>query len=1789
MRIPARSRLGFSLTELVAVLLVTLVLAAVAVPTYRAVTAEVRQDAVTTSAKALRNHLDALAAEEQVPTSTYDPTIELGLYNEDPEKITAAEYSSSEILVTGVYGSDFYYACITLAETVGGTSSVADGHCDTSMSLTTQTITFPQPYDALLSEGSRILSASASSGLSVEFASSTLSVCTVVLSTAVLHALGTCTITASQSGGDGSGTTFAPAPPVTRSFSVLSGDGEPFPLTATPGNAETTLSFDPVVGAISYAGYCWTADLGEENARSGSLTATGADPENLRVGQLENLVVHTCKVYADTGEFSETVSVMPAAAPADECPDVELGFDPDLCSPGVEPSPDPDCPDGPITTPVAGCDSGEEIEPDYSQEITFLQPDDQPLSAEWVTVVAASSSGLSIILESDTTAICLVSGFTVTLLAAGSCRLTASQSGGTLNGVTYTPAAPATRAFQIYDNWNPDIPPEDPWGPPGPAQVIYFPAPGDRVVGSPPFLSGALASSGLTVILTSATGSVCATGGLTITVLSAGTCRITATQAGGTAGGVTYSAATPVTRIFQVRPSGIDGGGVTTGNILDVTNHFAHDGDGPHHIFFGSQNRFGYTRDHSSLGPNYLFETFPLNTYNDGTSMSSFANPSALAYGNHPSREDEVPGTEVEALYLADANSGKIYMVLWNAKRAYQIAHGFNRPSGISWSACVNPDTGVRTTIGNTSDCLYVADADGVWMTPLEYRCTTSCGPGYRQPAFSISRSNTLVVEVISTPVQRVFAAANGLWTTQPDRIVRYSYTGAVVQTVTGVAPYGIVHVPGQGAFFTDLVDHKIKKVTATPGSGGVVTTIAGSGLAAFGDGTGNDASFRSPHGITYHGNPEYLYVADTGNNAIRRVDWETGEVLTMLRPRNVTSLDVDSLPTASSGDGTNGIGTAPQTVVNLDWYGTSALSLPGLRALARDGSNLYLLSSTSGLYRYNLASGTTTQLIAWVDQTVTGGAVVVGGNLYYGKASSIERINLTTLVRTTYAGVSSSYGSDDGIGTAARFAGYVGGLTTDGTYLYTTTQDGCTKCKAAIRRINLATAEVTTLLTHIPVGSSTTQYWKPSGIVYADGSLYVGTRDYGILAVDPLTASVSTVSEAGSAYRLAADSTYLYASAGSTMLVRIHRLTGEAEALATYGNGLGFNVQVHSPTDLTMYDGDLYVADTGNNRLLVLSEEPRTTTSEPSSSSSSLAITDAYGSTLLSGIERPSAITYADGYLYVLAISDGIHRVDPATGASTKIFSWVDHTVNGGVVVVGGNLYYSSKSMVYRVDLSALTRVQYAGRESTYGTADGIGTGALFNGYVGGLTTDGTYLYVADTGSCGSVCYRSAIRKINLVTAEVTTLVEALPDGYRFWKPNAVTYTGGYLYVGTESRGILQVDPDSGAVSTLAGSAGSGLVDGDAATARLSTPTSMVADADHLYFTQGSTVRRTNLATGYTRTIASGSGSTVGEDTLLSSGIRLTSDGSALVVADHGNDRLVRFTQTPFTSSADTGTASSALGFVGSANGSAQATELTGANAVTAAGGQLYYLTTGSGIYRGDGTVVLSWSALTVNGGATSDGRAVFYTRGAAIYRFDLVDGTTSVFAGSSSAGSVNAVAGSARFSSPTGLTTDGMHLYVADTGNNAIRKVNLASGSVTTLLTGVSSPRGITYTGGYLYVGAGPRILRVDPVTGASTVLSGTTSVGNVDGSAATTRFGAVFGLTTDGSYLYATDSTYHTVRRVTIADGNTATLAGNGSPGSALGSDTRLNAPRGITLLGASLYVADSGNGRIVRLDS
>jgi outer membrane protein OmpA-like peptidoglycan-associated protein len=162
------------------------------------------------------------------------------------------------------------------------------------------------------------------------------------------------------------------------------------------------------------------------------------------------------------------------------------------------------------------------------QTITFGTLAGKTFGDTAFTVSATASSGLTVSFASTTTGVCTVSGTTVTIVAAGTCAIRASQAGDASTAA----AANVDQSFTVAQA----------------AQTISFGALSGKTYGDAAFAVSATASSGLTVSFASTTTGVCTVSGTTVTIVTAGSCTIRATQAGDG----NYLAATAFDRSFTI-------------------------------------------------------------------------------------------------------------------------------------------------------------------------------------------------------------------------------------------------------------------------------------------------------------------------------------------------------------------------------------------------------------------------------------------------------------------------------------------------------------------------------------------------------------------------------------------------------------------------------------------------------------------------------------------------------------------------------------------------------------------------------------------------------------------------------------------------------------------------------------------------------------------------------------------------------------------------------------------------------------------------------------------------------------------------------------------------------------------------------------------------------------------------------------------------------------------------------------------------------------------------------------
>ena len=236
-----------------------------------------------------------------------------------------------------------------------------------------------------------------------------------------------------------------------------------------------------------------------------------------------------------------------------------------------------------------------------------------------------------------------------------------------------------------------------------------------------------------------------------------------------------------------------------------------------------------------------------------------------------------------------------------------------------------------------------------------------------------------------------------------------------------------------------------------------------------------------------------------------------------------------------------------------------------------------------------------------------------------------------------------------------------------------------------------------------------------------------------------------------------------------------------------------------------------------------------------------------------------------------------------------------------------------------------------------------------------------------------------------------------------------------------------------------------------------------------------------------------------------------------------------------------------------------------------------------------------------------TTDGSNLYVTDSYRhqILKIVIVSGAVTVLAGSGNPGNFDATGSAASFNNPAGITTDGINLYVADYANHSIRMIVISSGVVTTLAgtgvpgavdaTGTSAsfnyPSGITTDGNNLYIAdsSNNKIRKLVIASRVVATLAGSGAPGVVDATGVAASFSCPLGITTDGSNLYIADSCNHLIRQIVIASGQVSTMAGTGSYGSvdAVGINASFYYPYDITMDGSNLYVADWLNNKIRKI--
>lgn len=367
-------------------------------------------------------------------------------------------------LATPLSGGETVTVAYTMGDITATTGGMLLSFVSDPVTLLSQTINFPVITDKKYGDPDYVPGASASSGGAITYSSSNLAVATIVSNKVHFTGVGNSIITARQAGN----ATYAPAR-YERPLTVLKGD--------------QTIAFS-VIPAKTYL----DPDFALTATASSGLSVTFASDNPAVATVSGNIVtIHSAGTAVITASQAGSTLWNPA-------PDVQRT----------------------LTVNKA------------NQTIAFSVIPAKTYGDTDFALDATASSALSVSFSSDNPAVATVTGNTVHITGAGSAVITASQAGNT----NYNPAPDVQQTLTVNKA----------------DQTITFSVIPAKTYGDPDFPLEAITSSGLPISWSSGNTQVATISGFTVTILSAGTSVITASQPGNS----NYNPAPDVQQILTV-------------------------------------------------------------------------------------------------------------------------------------------------------------------------------------------------------------------------------------------------------------------------------------------------------------------------------------------------------------------------------------------------------------------------------------------------------------------------------------------------------------------------------------------------------------------------------------------------------------------------------------------------------------------------------------------------------------------------------------------------------------------------------------------------------------------------------------------------------------------------------------------------------------------------------------------------------------------------------------------------------------------------------------------------------------------------------------------------------------------------------------------------------------------------------------------------------------------------------------------------------------------------------------
>ena len=578
-----------------------------------------------------------------------------------------------------------------------------------------------------------------------------------------------------------------------------------------------------------------------------------------------------------------------------------------------------------------------------------------------------------------------------------------------------------------------------------------------------------------------------------------------------------------------------------------------------------------------------------------------------------------------------------------------------------------------------------------------------------------------------------------------------------------GYSPSNVA-VDGNGnIYLADTSNNRIRKIDKATGK---ITTIAGTGVAGYsGDGgAATAAQLYDPTGLVVDsiGN---IYISDQGNNCIRKIDKVTGKVSTV--GRNVNDNNYPTL----KGPGGLAIDHSDNIYI-VDTFDRICM-------LDKSTGNITVIAGKGGYSGYAGDGGPATAAELYTPEGV---AVDSTGNIYIADTQNnrIRMINKTTGIITTIAGTGvEGFSGDEGPATAAQLD-------------------------------------------------------NPSGVaIDSCGNVYIA---------DSGNNRIRKINQAG----------IITTKSGTGVL----GFSGDG--------GLATSAQMNSPRGVAVDNlGNIYFADAGNNRVRVLSVGTPV-----------LPATILTADTSNNMVGQPVNLTFADNPAWRSAITgisvDGTLLTSSqytVTSGNIKIVAGAFTTFGDHTVMVQATEYNSSIITQLMVPFADYTINTIAGTDTLgYSGDGGSAITAQLSGPTGVVVDKAGNIYIADTSN-------SCIRMIDKATGKISTLAGTGVAGFsgdggaaiaaQLNNPFGIVVDSiGNIYIAdTGNQRIRMINKATGFITTIAGNGVRGF-SGDGWSANLASlysPTGVAVDSNgNIYIADkgNNRIRKIDKSTGNISTI---------------------------------------------------------------------------------------------------------------------------------------------------------------------------------------------------------------------------------------------------------------------------------------------------------------------------------------------